>query len=121
MNKKYERYIDYIVSDLQPPYFENMRDMYGLKDGEYSLVLSKVYNQPVSIKDRGHYVYDTDGNLIYYENSDGYWVKREYNAQGNQIYYENSNGYWSKSEYDANGNVIYYENSDGEIEDNRYE
>ena len=70
MNEKYQRYIDYIVNDIEAPYFENMRDMYGLKDGEYSLVLSKVYNQPVSIKiDR--YVYDTDGNLIYYENSDG--------------------------------------------------
>ena len=124
MNKKYQRYIEFIVSDIEAPYFINMKQMYGLRPDEYSLVLSKLFNQPVSIK--GHYVYEdyvnnADGNLIYYENSDGYWVKREYNAQGNQIYYENSNGYWSKSEYDANGNVMYYENSDGEIEDNRYE
>jgi hypothetical protein len=38
---------------------------------------------------------------------------------GNQIYYENSNGFWRKSEYDQNGNEIYYENSRGVIRDNR--
>jgi len=37
----------------------------------------------------------------------------------NKIYFENSNGYWRKSEYDENRNVIYYENSHGEIVDNR--
>ena len=44
---------------------------------------------------------------------------RFYDSNGKLIYLENSNGYWSKSEYDANGNPIYYENSDGEIIDNR--
>lgn len=38
---------------------------------------------------------------------------------GNTIYYENSDGYWGKIEYDVNGNEIYYENSDGVIKDNR--
>ena len=37
----------------------------------------------------------------------------------NLIYYEGSDGYWSKSEYDSQGNEIYYEDSKGEIEDNR--
>ena len=74
MNKKYERYINFIADDVEPPYFENMRDSYGLKDSEYSLVLSKVYNQSVTIK--GHYVYDANGNEIYYEDSDGFWVKK---------------------------------------------
>ena len=111
MNKKYERYIDYIVNDIEAPYFENMKEMYGLKDSEYSLVLSKVYNQPVSVYDT--HVYNTDGNNIYEEDSDGYWVKREYNTQGNQIYYEDGDGYWVKWEYDANGNLIYHEDNDG--------
>jgi hypothetical protein len=111
MNKKYQRYIDYIVSDIEAPYFENMRDMYGLKDSEYSLVLSKVYNQSVTI--RGHYVYNTNGNEIYREDSDGYWIKREYNTNDNQIYFEDSDGNWKKREYDNNGNIIYYENSNG--------
>ena len=58
------------------------------------------------------------GNLIYFENSIGYWEKREYNAASNQIRYENSAGYWSKREYAA-GNLIYCEDSDGHIVDNR--
>jgi len=35
---------------------------------------------------------DKNGNTIYFENSDGYWVKWEHDSKGNQIYYENSNG-----------------------------
>ncbi len=63
--------------------------------------------------------YDTNGNEIYYENSEGYGAKYEYDTNGNQIYYENSYEYWAKWEYDSNGNVIYYENSYGTIENNR--
>ena len=138
MNKKYERYINYIVSDIEAPYFINMRDSYGLSPDEYNLVLSKLFNQPVSIEGKRVYntngkqiyferndgfwvksVYDTNGNNIYTETSYGFWVKEEYDTNGNKIYYENIDGYWIKREYDANGNIIYYENSDGNIEDNR--
>ena len=62
---------------------------------------------------------DKNGNLIYFEDLDGFWVKRKYDSQGNQIYYENSNGRWRKSEYDSEGDIIYFENSDGEIIDKR--
>ena len=117
MNKKYERYINYIVNDIELPYFINMKDNYGLKDNEYSLVLSKIYNQPVRIK--GKSVYDSNGNNIYGESSDGYWNKREYDVNDNIIYFENSDGDWYKKEYDTNGNEIYYENSYGVIIDNR--
>ena len=96
MNKKYERYINYIVNELEPPYFINMRDNYGLSEKEYELVLSKLYDQPVTIE--GDDVYDINGNRIYYENSDGYWFKKE---------------------YDINGNIIYFEDGNGEIRDNR--
>jgi hypothetical protein len=117
MNKKYERYIEYIANDLQPPYFENMKEMYGVSEKEYELVLSKVFNELVTIKGRD--VYNANGDEIYYEDSDDYWEKREYNSNGDILYYENSRGYWSKSEYGTNGNETYYENSDGEIEDRR--
>ena len=117
MNKKYIKYIEYIVNDIEKPYFTNMKDHYGLKQDEMNMVLSKVYDQPVTIED--NYVYDDQGNQIYYEYSDGYWVKREYDNNGKEIYYENSNGYWEKYEYDNNGKVIYFENSTGVIEDNR--
>ena len=119
MNKKYEKYIEYIVNDIKPPYFINMKDNYGLSEKEYSLVLSKIYDQPVTIK--GISVYDTNGKVIYQEDSDGDWYKYKYNTNGNKIYYETSAGNWYKYEYDNQGNVIYYENSDGEIIDNRYE
>ena len=39
--------------------------------------------------------------------------------QGNVLYFENSEGYWGKYEYDSDGNVIYCEDSDGVIIDNR--
>ena len=35
---------------------------------------------------------DNSGNLIYWENSNGYWVKYEYDSQGDQIYCEDSDG-----------------------------
>jgi hypothetical protein len=91
MNKKYIKYIEYIVNDIKPPYFKYMRDHYGLKQEEIELVLSKVFNQPVSIK--GKIVYDTKGNKIYSENRYGDWYKYEYDSNGNIIYYEDSNGY----------------------------
>ena len=117
MKKKYQRYIEYIVSDLQPPYFINMKEMYGTSEKEYPLVLSKVFNQPVTIK--GNYVYDSNDNEIYSEYSDGYWKKYEYDDNGNIIYHEDSDGYWHKREYNTNGNIIYFENNTGDIYDIR--
>jgi len=74
--------------------------------------------QQLKIKEFPFEINDSEGNEIYYEDSDGYWVKREYNSKGNLIYLEDSTGYWVKREYDSNGNVIYYENSYGTIHDN---
>ena len=116
MNVKYKKYIDYIVKDIEKPYLKSL-DHYGLKQDEIDLVLSKIYNQPVTIKGDYVCVYDTNGKVIYYENINGYWVKREYNSNGNVIYYEDGNGYWYKREYDSNGNVIYHEGFDGIIID----
>jgi len=57
--------------------------------------------------------------LFYWENKEGYWVKRKYDSRGNEIYWENSEGYWYKSEYDVRNNQIYFESSTGEIRGNR--
>ena len=38
-------------------------------------------------------VKDFKGKLTYYEDSYGYWNRREYNADGNLTYNEDSNGY----------------------------
>ena len=56
---------------------------------------------------------NAQGNRTYFENSNGYWHRWEYDAKGNETYFENSKGFWSKSEYDAQGNRTYYEDSDG--------
>ena len=108
---------DIDISDyLEPPYFINMKE-YGLPPNEYEKVLSKIYNQPVTIKNNSVYdtnsVYDDQDNKIYYERSGGYWYKSEYDGQGNEIHYEDELGYWEKYEYDGQGNIIYYEDSDG--------
>ena len=126
MNKKYERYINYIVNDIKPPYFKNMGENYGLSEKEYELVLGKIFNQPVSVQlsfenplAESNKVFNKNDRPIYYEDSDGDWEKREYDQYGNKIYYENSDGYWHKKEYDTNGKLIYYEDSNGYIMDNR--
>ena len=59
------------------------------------------------------------GNLIYSEDSNGYWKKYEYCSQGNCCYWEDSNRYWIKYEYDSENNLIYWEDSNGVIKDKR--
>ena len=63
--------------------------------------------------------YDSNGKLIYFEDSDEYWCKYEYDSNGKLIYFEDSDKYWLKKEYNLNGREIYYENSNGKITDNR--
>jgi YD repeat-containing protein len=94
-----------------------MRDSYGLSPNEYELVLSKLYNQPVTII--SDYVYNEQGNSVYYEISNGFWQKWGYDEHGNLIYREDSTGFWVKYEYDNQGNEIYSEDNNGYIIDNR--
>ena len=75
--------------------------------------------QFLKVKDFPFFIKSKDEDEIYYENSDGFWYKCEYNLNGKEIYFENSDGRWSKHEYDQNGNEIYSENSDGIIMDNQ--
>ena len=75
--------------------------------------------QQLKIKQFPFEIKDSEGNLIYFENSSGDWAKSEYDSKGNRIYWENFSGAWIKHEYDSDGNVIYYENSYGTIRDNR--
>ena len=97
------------------PLFHNLK-LYGfydqLSNDEMDYVLSNIFQQPVKVK--GYGIYDKNNNEIYWEDSDGYWIKREYDEDNNKIYYERSDGLWEKWEYDENGNMLYYEDSDGE-------
>jgi hypothetical protein len=67
---------------------------------------------PFSIK-------DGKGKEIYYELSNGFWYKYEYDDKGNHIFYKTSNGEWFKREFDDKGNVIYFEDSRGTIKGNK--
>lgn len=52
----------------------------------------KTIAQQLKIKGFPFEIKDSTGNVIYYEDSSGYWEKREYDARGNRIYFEDSNG-----------------------------
>ena len=144
MNKKYERYIEYIINDIKPPYIYNMREIYGLREEEYKMVLSKIFNNKVlihySANDTEISVYNISADLIYYEsprfweefnrqkiggkyrvlfyhNSIGKTERFEYDSDGNDIYFEDNTGYWERREFDIKGNVISYSDSYGNYEE----
>ena len=71
--------------------------------------------ESLGITDFPYTEYDSNSNITYCEDYNGYWYRREFDSNGNQTYYENANGNWVKREYDSNGKRIYYENSDGKI------
>ena len=73
----------------------------------------KTIAEQLNVKEFPFVIRDKNGNGIYWEFYNKYWVKNEYDDQGNQIYWENSNGSWLKAEYDDQGNQIYWENSNG--------
>ena len=79
----------------------------------------KTIAQQLNVKDFPFTIRDKNGNQIYFENSNGFWRKRERDSNGTEIYYEFSDGFWYKREYDSNGNEIYFENYYGKIIDNR--
>ena len=63
--------------------------------------------------------YNEAGQVVYVGNSLGSWSKTEYNEAGKQVYVGNSEGLWSKYEYNEEGEEVYYEHSDGTVRDNR--
>ncbi len=79
----------------------------------------KTIAQQLNIKEFPFEIKDGNNNRIYFENSDGYRYKREYDSKGNIIYFDSFDGWWVKQEYDSKGNRIYYEDSDGDIVNNR--
>ena len=48
--------------------------------------------QQLKIKEFPFEINDSNGKVIYFETSTGFWIKREYDDNGNLIYWENSNG-----------------------------
>ena len=129
MNK--QRYIEYIVKNIKPPYFKNMVDMYGASETEFVPIMKKVFKQDVEWEDdaKSHMggwseptmniLKDKSGYTIYKEDNNGDWEKSEYNECGRETYHEDSTGYWTKAEYDENCNETYFENSKGYTYGNR--
>jgi hypothetical protein len=72
----------------------------------------------LKIKEFPFEIKDSEGNLIYLEYFNEFWVKSEYDSDGNKIYFETSDGFWVKREYDSKGNEIYFENSHGTVINN---
>ena len=73
------------------PIYKNLKKYgFNLSDQELVYVLSGIFGEPI-IK-QGTLIYNENGNLLYFENNDGYWEKYEYDDNGNRIYYEDYNG-----------------------------
>ena len=125
-----QEYLNKIVKVMKNdfPLFGNLK-LYGFYDQlskeEINYVFSGIFGKPVIYRYGGIFnenrrrIYDENGRVIYYEDSEGYWLKREFDENGNILYYENSDGTWVKREYDNRGKIIYSENSNGEIIDKR--
>lgn len=71
----------------------------------------KTIAQQLNIKDFPFEIKDKSGNIIYTENSNGYWFKKEYDKEGNETYLETSTNYWRIREFNENGRVIYFKDS----------
>ena len=56
---------------------------------------------------------DSNGNQTYFEASDGYWDRYEWDGTGKATYRQDSGENWERYERDAKGDVTYYENSEG--------
>ena len=116
-------YLDKIIEVMKNdfPLLKNM-ELYGFYDqltiDELDYVFSEIFDQPVKVKGYGFEsdglgIYNKKRKQIYFEDSDGNWVKFVYDENNNRTYLEDSDGYWRKYEYDKNGNEIYWKDSDG--------
>ena len=54
----------------------------------------KTIAQQLNVREFPFIIKNSQRNEIYYEDSDGYWFKKEFDSQGKEIYFENSDGGW---------------------------
>ena len=88
-----------------------MKNIFRTRD--QNEVLRYEYNGIALDSGFSQYTYDSNGNLLTYENSDGYSFKRTYDSMGNELMCEDSDGNWYKKTYDSNGNQLTFEDSNG--------
>ena len=113
-----QRYINGIVNIIRLPYFKFLR-VNEIPKELWNDIFSKLFNQEVIISD--NMIFDKNDNRLYFEDSVGYWSKREYDENNNKIYQVDSTGNWLKQEYDSNNNLIYYEDYEGYWEKRVYD
>ncbi len=83
-----QMYLNKIVQVMKNdfPLFKNMKD-YGfynqLLKYELNYVLSGIFGEPVRY--RYDIIYDKNGNLLYHEDYNGDWYRKEYDENGNMI------------------------------------
>jgi hypothetical protein len=96
---------------IKPPYIRNLVDL-GLEDEEVKYIL-EMYLEGKFENDQGINLFINDnGDVVYEEDfSDDFWSISKYDERGNHIYSEDSEGEWIKKEFDENG-LIYKETSD---------
>jgi len=107
-----EHILKYIELSPNMGYYDLVK-IFGLSMKEL-LNLLDITNYKIYGDETYFEVYDNNGNEIYYEDLNNFWIKSKYDANGRLIYEEFSSGDWYKYEYDVNGKKIYFEDSDGE-------
>lgn len=76
-------------------------------------IIKALTSEEIEKASNGKIKYDSNGNVTYFEYSNGLWYKQKFNSYGNRKYFEDSYGYWRKHEYDSNNNLIYVQTSTG--------
>ena len=56
---------------------------------------------------------DTEGRVLTYKDSKGYWCEYTYDSKGRELTYKNSYGYWYEYTYDSEGRVLTHKDSTG--------
>lgn len=53
---------------------------------------------------------DENGNLIYFENANGWWWRKEFDDRGNCTYHGDASGWWVRHVYNEHNDRVGYEN-----------
>lgn len=53
---------------------------------------------------------DDNGNLIYFENANGWWWRKEFDDRGNCTYHGDASGWWVRHVYNEHNDRVGYEN-----------
>jgi hypothetical protein len=84
-------YLKRVSSRLEPPYFYNLREHFGVGGNKnIEEVLKYIYGDDITIY--GSCIVNPQDNIIYNEYPDERWYKIEYDGVDNVIYFENSEG-----------------------------